>query len=187
MTERITHIACHDGRVLSGRRLSPLSWSMASWLLDQDVPTSVVATTAQLVTVGGIVASDGLFREEPDGNQFIAFYEEGPGDFVFWCPATGELATWSGCTFALGEGNVANPGTYAFDNSLHIYADPLDWLRDRGRGIVAVRWDLAFDMLRDVPRVAVVEQLLPLYRRHMQPSCLPELSVLVDPSRRMAA
>ena len=187
MTDDISNAIEHFERAISDQRFGRLDWTVARWFLNQGVSASVVATTVNLVTVRGLVASDGLLREDPDGSEFIAFYEERSDDAVLWCPATGSVATWCGRAFALGEDNVANPGTYAFDNALHIYADPLDWLRDRGRGIVIVRWDLAFDMLRDVPRVAVVERLLPLYRRHMQPSCLPELSVLVDPSRRMAA
>jgi hypothetical protein len=44
---------------------------------------------------------------------------------------------------------------------------------------------MAFDRLRDCPRIAVAEHLLPLYRRHMQPASMPEL--LIIPEQRRAA
>jgi hypothetical protein len=92
-----------------------------------------------------------------------------------------------GRAFALGQAVIDDPSTYSFDCNLNIFADPLEWLRAKRDGIVVLpnKWLLTFDRLRDVPRVAIVEQLLPLYRRHMKPSRLPELMIL--PERRQAA
>ena len=76
--------------------------------------------------------------------------------------------------------------TYAFDCYLHIHASVLDWLVDSGRGIVVLRWDLAFDLLRDAPRIAIVEALLPTFQRAMRPGRLPELAVLASKWRAAA-
>lgn len=162
-----------------------IGWPRARWFLHQGVPAETVARMTGLRTVCGRRAPDGRLDRESAGNGFLAFFDETAEDVVFWCPRTDELATWRGRAFALGEDNIGNAGTYAFDTYLHIYPDPLAWLIDGGRGIVVVDWTLAFDMLRDAPRVAVDERLLPLYRRHMAPST-PDLAVLAN-QERMAA
>jgi hypothetical protein len=160
-----------------------MDWPQYKWLLDQGVPSPVLVPLADLPLIRGFRGKDGWFDEDESGDGFLAFDE--PDDTVFWCPKTGELATWHGRAFALGQDNIINAGTYAFDGYLATHADPLDWLRDGRRGIVVLNWRLAFDMLRDVPRIAVSEELLPTYRQHMKPS-LPELAVLAS-ERRLAA
>jgi hypothetical protein len=147
-----------------------IDWRQFSWLRDQGVP---VATLMQIMQVRVV---DGA----------LAFYEEVSGDVVLWHPKSGELTSWAGNAFALGEDNIFNAGTYAFDNYLVIHTDPLDWLRDGGHGIIVLRWELAFDMLRDATRIAVSEELLPTYRQHMTPRHMPELAVLAS-DRRLAA
>ena len=105
-----------------------------------------------------------------------------------WCSGSGrpvELTTWSGRAFALGQAIIDEAATYSFDCSLNIFDDPLDWLRSRRDGIVVLDWTRAFDRLRDAPRIALAESLLPLYRRHMRPAHLPELSII--PAQRRAA
>ena len=68
---------------------------------------------------------------------------------------------------------------------LRIFADPLDWLRAAGNGLVIVDWRQTFDRLRDVPRVAVAEEILAQYRRAMQPP-VPELAVIAKERRLVA-
>ena len=121
-------------------------------------------------------AKDGRFDENPDGPEWIA--SEEVHDWVFWQPLTGEIATDTGRAFALGEELIDNPATTAFDQQLNIYADPLQWLKNEGRGIVVVNWKFAFDRLRDVTRVAVAEELLGTYKRCMRPLHMPKLFVL---------
>jgi hypothetical protein len=41
-------------------------------------------------------------------------------------------------------------------------------------------WNSTFDRLRDVPRIAIAETLLPLYRRHMKPARMPAVSVITN-------
>lgn len=129
-----------------------IGWPTAKLLADRGVPNEVLARLTQLRVVTGMIGDDGLLDLDERGEPFLAFYCEASQDVVFWCIETGELATWRGRAFALGEDNLRNAATYAFDCHLHVHAGALEWLVDRGRGIVVLRWDLAFDLLRDVPR-----------------------------------
>ena len=132
----------------------------------------------------GYKAHDGLFEPYPS-DRWHAFPVSDVDDIVFWQKETGKIATWTGRAFALGEEIICEATTYSFGHALNIFSDPLDWLRARRDGIVVLDWNLAFDRLRDAPRIAVTEDILPLYRRHMKPSRTPPL--LVIPSRRRAA
>ncbi|WP_183189274.1 hypothetical protein [Ancylobacter tetraedralis] len=147
------------------------------WLRRAGVDTTVITRRMPIRLAHGTVAGDGRFDVDPEGRGFLAFSEG--DDAVFWCPATGQTATWSGIAFALGEAAILAPETFAFDGHLNVYATPLEWLLSGCDGCVVLDWPRAFDRLRDCPRIAISESLLFLYRRHMKPARLPELSVLV--------
>jgi hypothetical protein len=146
-----------------------------------------LASPSALRVATGDVAHDDLFEHSAPGERWFALKEFGADDVVFWHLPTGRLASWSGCVFALGEEIIDEAATYSFDCALNIFADPLDWLRAKRDGIVVLpnRWLAAFDRLRDCPRIAIAESLLPTYRRHMRPARIPEL--LVIPELRRAA
>lgn len=131
----------------------------------------------------GDKAHDGRFEPDTSGARWFAF-EEGE-DIVFWHWKTGAIAARSGRAFALGEEIVDRAATCAFDCALNLFASPLEWLQAERDGIVVLDWRRAFDRLRDSPRIAVAEEILPLYRRHMKPARMPELFVI--PSMRSAA
>lgn len=135
----------------------------------------------------GVVAADGRFDAHPCGWPWYAIEMLTVDDIVMWLPDSMMVTNWSGRAFALGEEIIDRTGTYSFDCNLNIFADPLEWLRAKRDGIVILpsQWSLAFDRLRNVPRIAIAELLLPLYRRHMKPARLPELCVI--PERRAAA
>lgn len=156
---------------------------MTGWLLAQGVPGLVISSLLPLYTVNGVRARNGRFDPNPEGAPFV--YIEDEADFIFWNRATGELASWDSRTFALGEAVIDNPATLAFGCSLNIFDNPLDWLRAKRDGIVIIDWRQAFDRLRDLPRVAVAECLLPTYDKHMRPTHLPKVSVI--PENRRAA
>ncbi len=142
--------------------------------------------SAMRVTAGEI-AHDSLFDHEAAGDRWYAFDEFGAGDIVFWHLPTGRLASWSGRVFALGQEIIGEAATYSFDCALNIFADPMDCLRSGRDGVVVLpnRWPAAFDRLRDCPRIAISESLIPMYKRHMKPARPPEL--LVIPETRRAA
>ncbi|MEX0406767.1 hypothetical protein ABGN05_13930 [Aquibium sp. LZ166] len=163
--------------------LEGLKQTEIDWLVRQGVtvPAMVKRTTIRSTT--GVKAADGRFEFEEAGDRWLAFEQE--DDVIFWQPRVGAVATYAGRDFALGEDVLDDAATYAFDYSLNILADPLDWLRANRNGIVVLDWSRAFDRLRDAPRIALAEQLLPLYRRHMKPLRMPDLMII--PDRRRAA
>jgi len=161
----------------------PIDFDRFIWLHRAGVPVETLITLMPIMMATGIIAPDGRFEDEPDGQTFLVFEEA--EDAVFWQPRSGKLATWNGRAFALGEDAIYNPGTFAFDCHLSIFSDPLEWLRSRCDGCVVLDWSRAFDRLRDCPRIAVAEPLLFQYRRAMKPPRLPDVLVLTD--RRAAA
>lgn len=144
-----------------------------------------LATPVAMQVAVGSIAANGLFEPEGDGARWFAFPEIEADDIVFWHRTSGQMASWCGRVFALGEEIIGEPATYSFDCALNIFDSPLDWLRAKRDGIVVLDWERAFDRLRDCPRIAIAEGLLSRYRQHMKPAHLPEL--LVIPSRRSAA
>lgn len=136
----------------------------------------------------GYVARDGCFEPDPHGERWFAFEQHDADDIVFWHQPTARFATWTGRAFALGQAIIDLPETYAFDCALNIFDNPMDWLRTHRDGIVVLplRWALAFDRLRDCPRIAIAEPLVPIYRRWMKPGHMPELSVLRSTAKAAA-
>jgi hypothetical protein len=150
-------------------------------LLACGVPMNALIEPRSVRVAHGALCSDGLFEYAPGADLWFAFEET--DDWVFWRPGHSRLTTYCGRAFALGEEVVSNAGTYAFDCRLNIFASPLEWLRAGRDGIVVVDWTRAFDRLRDAPRIAIEEELLPLYRRFMKPARLPELFVIAGESK----
>lgn len=158
----------------------PIEYDRFHWLYRAGVPAKTLAhmmAHSPLRIATGRRAEDGIFEEDEGGNAFLVFEE--PEDVIFWQPKTGEIATALNRAFALGEDAIYNAGTYSFDCSLNIFSGPLDWLRSRCDGCVVIHWDRAFDRLQDAPRIAISEDLLFLYKRHMRPPHMPEVSVRV--------
>lgn len=153
------------------------------WILAQDVSTTALVRPLAMKVAAGDLGQDGHFEADDSGPRWLAFQQE--HDLVLWQPRRRLLVAEWRRSFALGEDIVDNPGTYAFDCNLNIFAEPLEWLRANRDGIVIIDWSRAFDRLRDVPRIAIAETLLPTYRRFMKPGRMPEL--LVIPDRRRSA
>lgn len=153
-----------------------LKQSHLDWLLAHGVTVDAMIRPEPMRIVNGHRHPDGCLDEHPDGPAWLAFPQR--EDVVFWQPRTGELATWFGRAFALGEDVIDNPGTYAFDNRLDVFSDPLSWLIAKRDGVVILDWTRAYERLRDCPRIGVSESLLATYRRAMRPAWMPELSVL---------
>jgi hypothetical protein len=166
-----------------------LSQAHLDWFKRQGVPVTALFTSIDdgnptaIRVARGHRAEDGRFEDDPAGPQWLAFEE--PEDVVYWNPRVAKLATRNGRAFALGEDAITNPGTYAFDNRLDIYPDPLTWLRAKRDGIVILDWSRAWSRLQDAPRVGVSESLFATYSRHMRPPAGPEVFVLKQ--ERMAA
>ncbi|MDC7742832.1 hypothetical protein [Rhizobium binxianense] len=147
-----------------------------TWLRAHGVPMAAIVQPEPVRLARGYRAADGRFDPDPSGPDWFAFAER--DDLVFWRPKTGSLATWAGRSFALGEAAIGNAATYSFGSALHIHADPLSWLIHGRNGTVMLDWRHAFDQLRECPRIAVDDRLLPIYRRHMRPARMPDVFLL---------
>jgi len=165
-------------------RLLPPAQKELDWLLAQGVSTYAMVQPIAMMVAVGRVGADGYFEAQDSGLRWLAFEQE--HELVLWQPRTRQLVSERRRAFALGEDIIYNPGTYAFDCNLNIFAEPLDWLRANRDGIVVIDWLRAFDRLRDVPRIAIAEALLPTYRQQMKPGRMPELLV-IPAARRYAA
>lgn len=145
------------------------------------VHPSSLPTRAELLSSGiayGYRGDDGRFERDRNGQTWLAFAE--PDDTVYWHPQTGQVATYYGRAFALGELTITNAATYALDDSLKIFGSVAQWIAANGKGIFVLDWRHAFDRLRYAPRVEVDEQVEALYRRHMKPR-LPVMQVNRQP------
>ncbi|MFD1985679.1 hypothetical protein ACFSOZ_24840 [Mesorhizobium newzealandense] len=153
------------------------------WLLSVGVSVPTIVRPSMIKMATGTKAPDGLFEPTPAGDRW--FVVETEEDLVFWNPRTNIFATDVAHAFALGEEIISAAATYSFDSTLNIFAHPLDWLHRKRDGIVVLpdQWHRAFDRLRDAPRVALAESLLPHYRRHMRPARVPELFVMTAQRR----
>jgi hypothetical protein len=139
---------------------------------------SMICPTA-IMSANGHRAGDGRFDPDPSGPAWFVFPE--PEDNVYWNIETDEVATDRARLFALGEAIIGEASTYAFDCTLNIFEDPLAWLRAKRDGVVVLDWTIAFDRLRDCPRIAVSESLLSTYLRFVQPD-LPASFVIMPGS-----
>ena len=164
-------------------RWSSLTQAQIDWLIGNGVTIPAMIRPQAILLAKGVKAHDGRFEENSNGQSWLMFEEA--EDEVYWQPRTGELSTYEGRAFALGEDAICNPGTYAFDCDLNVFADPLDWLRSKRDGCVIIDWQRCWSRLHDVPRVAVDESLLPQFKQAMKPPGGPE--IFVRANRRAAA
>jgi len=162
----------------------PLTQIHIDWLLGRGVLPQAMLQPSHLGIAHGHKSKQAFLEEDSEGPAWFAFEE--PHDVVFWNPKDGAIAYDTGRAFALGEGIIDDPWTTAIDRWLKIFADPLQWLQHERRGLVVLNWSLAFDKLRDVPRIAVAEDILPTYRKMMKPPRMPTLAVLPK-AERLAA
>lgn len=153
------------------------------WLTASGVPMKAIIQPDPVRIAHGRKAADGRFDPDPGGPDWFVFAER--DDVVFWRPRTGELATWFGRAFALGEQAIDQATTYSFGFSLNIFESPLDWLRAGRDGVVILNWGRAYDMLRHCLRVEIPESLKERYDQYMQPRHMPQ--VFIRGKRRGAA
>lgn len=145
-------------------------------LKSNGVTTALMIEPDVVRSTSGEKVDGGYFVVTDDGEDWLAFGT--PNDIVYWHPETGNFATEFGKAFAIGEELTTEACTFAFDQSLRIFADLFDWLRHGRQGIVIVNWKHAFDRLRDCPRISIPESLVGEYRQHMRPPRMPKLFVI---------
>lgn len=77
-------------------------------------------------------------------------------DIAAWQPQTNRLAVWCGEGFALGERQIHHPNPLA--GGLHVFRDPLSWLRAGRGGIVILRPAFARSVLAEVPLLVAEDE-----------------------------
>ena len=156
--------------------LSVMNQLQINWLISQRVPTSAICSAAHP-----------CLKRSTDGIVLLIEDEAGPIDCATWSLRDGGVITLlTGAGFALGEGQIHNPGVYAFDGCLQLYDNPLSWLRSNRDGVVVIDWNRAFDRLRDCPRISVCPSMRETYRQSIKPRHMPELFVRLE-DRSIAA
>jgi hypothetical protein len=76
-------------------------------------------------------------------------------DHIAWQPRTGQLGSWRGYTWGLGQEEAFCPRITDHDG-LHVWRTPLQWLQAGRRGIVIFRPRLAAELLADAgPLIAM--------------------------------
>jgi hypothetical protein len=146
------------------------------WFVAKGVSPTALRGPPLVLVAHGVKADDGLFDEDEAREDWLVFPEA--EDCIYWQPRSGEMARWNGRNFALGQDLIGAAATHSFGGRLHIFQDPLDWLRAGRKGLVIVDWSQTFDRLRDCLRIAVAEGLLDKLKAHLQPPHLPEILVL---------
>jgi hypothetical protein len=76
-------------------------------------------------------------------------------DLVGWQPRTGQLGSWRGYAWGLGQEDVFLP-RFTDHDGLHVWRTPLEWLQAARRGVVIFRPRLAAELLADAgPLIAM--------------------------------
>lgn len=154
------------------------------WLRQNSVAPESIVNPTIIELARGSKGADGIF-EHGFGLEWFAIPLE--GDVIYWRPKTGEMATEFGSVFALGQENIRNPGITALGGWLHINSSPLEWLQQGRKGLFILRWEWAFEQLRDVARVAVPEEMVDRYEKAMRPTHVPEIGVIPRQQMELAA
>ncbi|WP_133239207.1 hypothetical protein [Microvirga sp. KLBC 81] len=78
-------------------------------------------------------------------------------DIVAWSPASGQLASWLGRAWALGEETIYDPRLDEH-GALQVHRSPVGWLKARRRGICVVRPAAAAHYLDDAGPLSVEDE-----------------------------
>jgi hypothetical protein len=131
-----------------------------AWLIGRGVSETAMMTPTLILAANVKFLENRTFQFDAEGNRAFLFRveDEGTGiDRVAWEPKRGELATWRGAAFALGQDSIFNPGSYFGDSALRVHRTPLEWLRAERDGVVIVQPQLTYAYLRDARRLSFAD------------------------------
>lgn len=163
--------------------LAPLTQPSIDYFTGNGVAPLAIVNPYPVMLAKGSRGGDGIFEPAEDGQVWFAFDE--PDGAIFWRPRTGEIAVERSATFAIGQELIDNPGTCALGGRLNIFSSPLRWLQFNRVGIVVLRWDFAFEWLRDVPRIGLDAAIVTSYEKSMRPR-LPDVAIIAETEARAA-
>lgn len=104
------------------------------------------------------------FEFDPEGVEVVVLaclseWEEVDDLIAFRPGDPGKVRSYDGRAVFLGEHVVANPATYAFQQPLRVFRDPLGWLKAGGQGAVILDKSRVWRRLLDVPAIAAEDEL----------------------------
>lgn len=178
----------HAGSTLASvqRRWGALNQAQADWLTLQGVPAEALMMPTPVGAAQVCFDDDGTFASSASGIGALTFriqnVEGEDIDLAAWSPQTGELGSWYGRAFALGEDQIDNPASYFDGDALRIHADPWAWLRSGRDGICIIKPELIYAMLRNVPRVSFADfEFAQEFERWLKPPApLVQMFVAID-------
>lgn len=141
---RQTHL---HGRSLNQREIDRFG-ELGVRALDLGTPSMVLADRVVFEGEFFTFADDTDLIGEPAVTVTVTS-NAGTIDIAAWVPATKRIALWTGEGFALGERQIHYPNPLV--RGLHVFRDPVGWLRARRCGIVIIRRGFARAILGDVP------------------------------------
>jgi hypothetical protein len=125
------------------------------WLFAQGVPDTAMLEPTPIRAANVVFRDGNTFDFDAGGVRAFIFREDECDDLIAWRPD--QLGSWCARSFALGQEAIWNPASWFMGEGLFIRRSPLQWLRADRNGIVIVRPDLAYAMLRHVPRLAFAD------------------------------
>jgi hypothetical protein len=152
-----------SGRTLASvqRRWGALSEEQGAWLVKQGVPPEALLDPTPVGAANVCFHDDGTFAASASGTAVLTFrvadVDAVDIDLAAWSPRTGELASWYGRAFALGEDQIFNPASFFAGAALRIHEDPLAWLCAGREGICIIKPEVTYAMMRHVPRVTFAD------------------------------
>jgi hypothetical protein len=160
------------------------------WLLDKGVGEAAMLEPYPLGTAR-VRFSGRTFDIDPEGERALTFRATDRGvvsDLIAWQPRSGELASWRGVAFCIGDqDDLFNPATYFAGSALRVHRTPLDWLRANRDGICVVRPDLVHAYLRQVPRLSVADEVFARQVKAWLQPPKPTVELLVEVLERAQA
>lgn len=160
------------------------------WLRSQGASQSAILRPWPLGATN-VRLDDDAFELDTNGERVLTFLVEDCGevmDIAAWQPRTGQLATWFGAGFAIGQEAIFNPATYFADGALHVHESPLQWLQAEREGIVIVRPALVHAYLANCQRLAFSDACFARKVRQWLEPPKPTVEIMVEvPAERDAA
>jgi hypothetical protein len=150
------------GSLRAQHRASGLpSGAQIRWLLDQGVSVKTLESEPCSIAATKVCFEGRFFIPDLGGEKALIFRATDRGevvDLVAWSPRTGEIVSFLGLAFCLGDQDqLFNPASWFSGGGLHVHSSPLEWLKADRSGIVIVDPNQTYAMLRHVPRLVFTD------------------------------
>jgi hypothetical protein len=139
------------------------------------------------------VLFDGEFFSFADGTDMIGepaftmgiISNAGMIDIAAWDPVAKRIGLWTDEGFALGERQIHHPNPLV--RGLHVFRDPVGWLRAGRCGIVIIRSGFARAVLGDVPLLIAEDEQHRAELQDLLGMTGPQIGAYCEPASRAAA